>query len=151
MEVVAVALATVTSLMDERADNMDAEPANAPLFCRLLQIRPAESEGIERLAVVDETYPEAARPPPERHGDGSSRRMRSVTMRYGIGEELIENDQELRSLVIRQTALMRELIGKGSEPGELAVVGTQRYRRSVHRRLLILLPTPCRPRVLKSP
>ena len=116
MEVVAVALATVTSLMDERADNMDAEPANAPLFCRLLQIRPAESEGIERLAVVDETYPEAARPPPERHGDGSSRRMRSVTMRYGIGEELIENDQESRSLVIRQTALMRELIGKGSEP-----------------------------------
>ena len=94
MEVVAVALAAVAGLVDERADNMDAEPTNTSLFCGLLQIRHAESEGIESPAVVDETYPEAARPPPERHGDDSSRRMRSVTMCYGVGEELIEDDQK---------------------------------------------------------
>jgi hypothetical protein len=92
MEVVAVAFTAVAGLVDERADNMDAEPANAALFCGLLQIRRAESERIEWPAIVDEAYPKAARPPPERHGDGSSRRMRSMTMRYGVGEELIEND-----------------------------------------------------------
>jgi hypothetical protein len=92
MEVVAVAFTAVAGLVDERADNMDAEPANAALFGGLLQIWPAESERIERLAIVDEAYPKAARPAPERHDDGSSRRMRSMTMRYGVGEELIEND-----------------------------------------------------------
>ena len=92
MEVVAIAFTAVAGLVDERADNMDAEPANAALFGGLLQIRPEESERIERLAIVDEAYPKAARPAPERHGDGSSRRMRSMTMRYGVGEELIEND-----------------------------------------------------------
>ena len=124
VEVVAVAFAAVAGLVDERADNMDAEPANAALFCRLLQIRPAESERIEGLAIVDEAYPEAARPPPERHGDGSSRRMRPMTMRYGVGEELIENDQKPRPLVIRQAALVRELDGKGLKPSELRGLGT---------------------------
>ena len=61
MEVVAVAFTAVAGLVDERADNMDAEPANAALFCGVLQIRPAESERIERLAIVEEAYPEAAR------------------------------------------------------------------------------------------
>jgi hypothetical protein len=123
VEVVAVALTAVASLVDERADNMDAEPANAALFRRPLQIRPAESERIERLAIVDETYPETARPPPERHRDGSSRRMRPMTMRYGIGEELIENDQKPRPLAVRQTALVRELDGKSLKPRELRGLG----------------------------
>src|SRR5438477_11675461 len=100
MEVVAVALSAVAGLVDERADNMDAEPANAALFCGVLQIRPAESERIERPAIVDEADPEAARPPRERHDDASSRRMRTTTMRYCVGEELIENDQKPRPLVI---------------------------------------------------
>ncbi len=124
MEVVAAALTAVAGLVDERADNMDAEPANAALFCRLLQIRPAESERIEGRPIVDEADPETARPPPERHGDGSSRRRRPMTMRYGVGEELIENDQKPRPLVIRQTALVRELVGKGLKPGELRMLGT---------------------------
>ena len=150
MEVVAVALTAVAGLVDERADNMDAEPANAPLFCGLLQIRPAESERIEGLAIVDEAYPKPPRSPPERHGDCSSRRIWSETMRYRVGEELIENDQNPRPLVIRQTALMREPVGKGLKPGELGVLGTQRDGRPLHRRLLILLPTGCRSRVSKE-
>jgi hypothetical protein len=150
VKVIAVALTAVAGLMDERTDNMDAEPANAPLFRGLLQIRPAESERIEWLAIVDKGYPEPPRPPPERHGDGSSRRTWPETMRYRIGEELIENNQKPRPLVIRQTALMREPIGKGLEPGELRVLGTQRDRGSLHRRLLISLPTGCRSRVSKE-
>ena len=67
--------------------------------------------------------------------------MWPATMRYRVGEELIENDQNPRPLVIRQTALLRELVGKGLKPGELGVLGTQRDRRSLHRSLLILLPT----------
>jgi hypothetical protein len=126
---------------------MDAEPANAPLFSGLRQIRPAESERIERPSIIDEADPEAARPPPERHGDGSSRRMRPMTMRYGVGEELIENDQKPRPLVIRQIALVRELVGKGLKPGELRGLGTQRDRGSLHRRLLISLPSASRSRV----
>jgi hypothetical protein len=124
MEVVAVAFTAVAGLVDERADNMDAEPANAALFCGLLQIRPAESERIERLAIVDEAYPKAVPPPPERHGDGSARRMRSMTMRYGVGEELIENNQKPRPLVIRQAALVRELDGKGLKPSQLRGLST---------------------------
>ena len=123
MEVVAVAFAAVTGLVDERADNMDAEPANAARG-RLHQNRPAESERIKRLAVIDEADPQAARPQPERDGDGSSCRMRPMTMRYGVGKELIENDQKPRPLVIRQTALVREPVGKGLKPSELRGLGT---------------------------
>jgi hypothetical protein len=151
MEVVAVALTAVAGLMDERADNMDAEPANAALFCGVLQIRPAESERIERLTIVNEADPEAARPPRERHGDPSSRRMGTTIMGYRIGEELIENDQKPRPLVIRQTAFVREPVGKGLEPGEFRALGAQRDRRSLHRRSLILLPTASRSRVSKRP
>ena len=124
MEVVAAPFMAVAGLVDERADNMDAEPANAALFRRSLQIRPAESERIERLAIVDEAYPKAARPPPERHGDGSSRRMRRMTVRHRVGEEFIENDQKPRPLVIRQAPLVRELDGKGLKPSELRGLGT---------------------------
>jgi len=151
MEVVAVALTAVAGLVDERADNMDAEPANAALFCGVRQIRPAESERIKRPAIVDEAYPKAARPPPEHHGDGSSRRMRPTTMRYRVGEELIENNQEPRPLVVRQAASVRELIGKGLKPSEFRVLGAQRDRRSHQQGLLISLPTACRSRVLRRP
>jgi hypothetical protein len=123
VEVVAVTFTAVAGLVDERANNMDAEPANAPLFCGLLQIRPAKSERIEGLAIIDEAYPETARPPPEGHGDCSSRRMWPQTMRYHVGEELIENDQKPRPLVIRQAALVRELDGKCLKPSELRGLG----------------------------
>src|ERR1700739_4545420 len=126
--------------MNERPDIMVAEPANAAFFCGIFQIRRAESERVEGLTIVHEADPEAVPPPPERHGDCSVRRMRPATMLYGVGEELIENDQKPRPLVIRQGPLVRELDGKGLKPGELRGVGTQRDRRSLHRRLLILLP-----------
>lgn len=124
MKVVAAAFAAVAGLVDERADNVDAEPANGALFSRRLQIRLAESERIERRRIVDETYPEVARPPPERHGDASTARMRSMTMRYGVGEKLLEDDQKPQSLVIRQTAFARELVGKGLKPSELCIYAT---------------------------
>ena len=89
---VAAPFMAVAGLVDERADNMDAEPANAALFCGPLQIRPAESERVEGLTIVDEADPEAVPPPPERHSDCSARRIRPTTVRYGVGEELIEND-----------------------------------------------------------
>ena len=101
MKVVAAALATVASLVDERADNVDTEPADRALFPGRLQIRHAESERVERLSIVDKTYPQAARLPPERHGDISIPQMRYTTVRYGVGEELVENDQKPRPLVIR--------------------------------------------------
>ena len=94
MKVVAAALAAVTGLVDERADNVDTEPADGALFSRRIQVRRAEGERIERRPIVDETYPEAVRAPPERHGDASTGRMRSMTMRYDVGEELVENDQK---------------------------------------------------------
>jgi hypothetical protein len=120
VEVVAVALAAVAGLVDERADNMDTEPANATLFRRPFQSRPAE---IERLAIVDKAYPEAARPPPERHRDCSSHRMRTKTVRYRVREELVEDDQKPRPLVIRQAPLVRELDGKGLKPRKLRGLG----------------------------
>ena len=73
-----------------------------------------------------------------------------MTVRYRVGEELVENDQKPRSLVIRQGASVGELDGKGLEPSEFRVLGTQRDGRSLHRRLLILLPTGHRSRVLKD-
>ncbi len=94
MEVVALALTAVAGLVDERPDDMDAEPANAALFCRPFQIRPEESERIEWQPIVDKADPEATLFPSKRDCDGSSRRMRAMTMRDGIGEQLIENDQE---------------------------------------------------------
>jgi hypothetical protein len=124
MKVVAAALATVAGLVDERTDDVDTEPADGALFSRRFQIRHAKSERIERRPIVDETYPEAARPPPERHGDISTGRMRSITMRYGVGEEFVENDQKPRPVVIRQTAFVRELVGKGLKPGELRMLAT---------------------------
>jgi O-acetyl-ADP-ribose deacetylase (regulator of RNase III) len=71
VEVVAAAPAAVAGLVNEGADDVDAEPANAALVRRLRQIRPAESERIEGPAIVDEAYTKAARPPPERHRDSS--------------------------------------------------------------------------------
>jgi hypothetical protein len=44
-------------------------------------------------------------------------------MRYHVGEELIENDQKPRPLVIRQAALVRELDGKCLKPSELLGIG----------------------------
>jgi hypothetical protein len=124
VEVVAVAFTAVACLVDERADDMDAEAADATLFSLLLQIRPAESKRIERQSIVDEAYPQAAPLPTERDGDNASRRMRPLTMRYDVGEQLIENDQKPRPLVIRQAALVRELDGKGLKPSELRGLGT---------------------------
>jgi hypothetical protein len=124
VEVVAVAFTAVAGLVDERADDMDAEPANAALFRRPLQIRPPESERIERQPIVDEIYPQAASVPPERDCNDYSRRMRPLTMHYGVREELIENDQKPRPLVIRQAALVRELGRKGLKPSKLRGLGT---------------------------
>ena len=132
-KVIAATLAAVAGLVDERPDKVDTEPADGALFSGRVQIRCAESERIERRPSVDETYPEAARSAPQRHGDISTPRMRSMTMRYGVGEELFENDQKPRPLVIRQAASVRELVGKGLKPSELPVLGTERDRCS-HRR-----------------
>jgi hypothetical protein len=129
-KVVAAARAAVAGLVDKRADKVDTEPADGALFSGRIQIRRAESERIERRPIVDETYPEAARPPSERDGDISIGRMRSMTMRYGVGEELFENDQKPRPLVIRQTAFVRELVGKGLKPSELRMRRTERDLRS---------------------
>jgi hypothetical protein len=122
MKVVAATLAAVAGLVDKRANNVDTEPADRAFFSSRVQIRRAVDERIERRPIVDETDPQAARPPPERHGDISAGRMRSMTMRYGVGEELVENDQKPRPLVIRQSALVRELVGKGLKPGELRML-----------------------------
>jgi hypothetical protein len=124
MEVVAVARAAVAGLVDERADNVDTKPADRALFSGRFQIRRAESERIERRPIIDEAYPEAARLQPERHRDACTGRIRSMTMRYGVGEELVENDQKPRPLVIRQTAFVRELVGKGLQPSELIMLAT---------------------------
>ena len=122
MKVVAAARAAVAGLVDERADNVDAKPADGALFSGRVQIRRAESERIEGGPIVDDAYPEAARRPPERHGDACTLRMRSMTMRHGVGEEFVENDQKPRPLVIRQTAFVRELVGKGLQPSELIML-----------------------------
>ena len=119
---VAVALTAVAGLVDERADKVDTEPADGALFSRRVQIRGTESERIERRPIVDETYPEAARSPPQRHADACTGRMRSMTMRYGVGEELFENDQKPRPLVIGQAASVRELVGEGLKPNELRML-----------------------------
>jgi hypothetical protein len=123
-KVVAAVFALVIGLVDKRPDDVDAEPADASLFSRRVQIRRAESERIERRPIVDETNSEAACPPPERHGDDSAPRKRSLTVRYGVGEELVEDDQKPRPLVIRQTAFVRELVGKGVQPSELGMLTT---------------------------
>ena len=46
-----------------------------------------------------------------------------MTMRYGVGEELIEDDQKPRPLVSRQPALVREVDGKGLKPSKLRDLG----------------------------
>ena len=43
-------------------------------------------------------------------------------MRYGVDEKLFENYQEPRPLVIRQTASMRELVGKGLKLSKLRML-----------------------------
>jgi len=129
-KVIAAALAAVAGLVDERADKVDAETADRSLFSRCIQIRRVESEGIERRSIVDEAYPEMPRSPPKRHDDISAGRMRSMTVRYGVSEELLENDQKPGPLVIRQTAFVRELVGKGLQPGQLRMRGTERDLRS---------------------
>jgi signal-transduction protein with cAMP-binding, CBS, and nucleotidyltransferase domain len=124
MKVVAAALAAVAGLVDQRADKVDTEPADWALFSRRVQIRRAKRERIERRPIVGKTDSEAAHPPPECHGDASTPGMRSTTMRYGVGEELVENDQKPRPLIIRQTAFVRKLVGKGLEPPELRMLAT---------------------------
>ena len=124
MKVVAAALATVTGLVDERADDVDTEPADGALFWRRVQIRLPEGERIEGRPVVDKTNPEATRPPSERHDDISISRMRFTTVRHGVGEELVENDQKPRALVIRQTANEREFVGEGLKPSEVGMLAT---------------------------
>jgi len=130
---IAATLAAVAGLVDERAEKVDTETADGALFSRCIQIRRAESERIERRSIVDEAYPQAACPPPKGHDDISAGQMRSMTMRYGVGEELLENDQKPGPLVIRQTAFVRELVGKGLQPSQLRMRGTERDLSS-HRR-----------------
>jgi hypothetical protein len=48
--------------------------------------------------------------------------MRFTTVRHGVGEELVENDQKPRALVIWQTANERELVDKGLKPSELGML-----------------------------
>ena len=60
MNVVAAAFAAVAGLVDERADNVDAESAGGAFLSCRVQIRCAESEWVKRRRIVDETYPEVA-------------------------------------------------------------------------------------------
>ena len=83
-----------------------------------------ESERIEGRPIVDEAYPHTAPPPSEHHGDTAGRRTETGPMRYRVGEELFEYDQEPPPLVIRQSTFMRELVGNGLKPGELCIFGT---------------------------
>ena len=124
MKVVAAGTAAITGLVDERADNVDAETADGALFGRRIETRHAESERVEWRRIVDETYPEMAPSPSERHGDGSSSRMQSIAMSYSVGEQLFENDQNPCPLVVRQTALARELVGKSLQPSEFRILAT---------------------------
>ena len=112
MKMVSAGTAAVARPVDERADNVDAEPANRALFSRCIQIGRANSERIEWRRIVDKTYVKVVPSPHERHPDGSSSRLRSIAMRHYIGEELFENDQNPRPLVVRQTVLAYELGGK---------------------------------------
>jgi hypothetical protein len=124
MKAVAASLAAVAGLVDERADDMDAEPADGPIFGRLPQIRLVGSERIEERPIVDKAHPQTAPAPSQRHRDTADGRVETGPMRYRVGEELFEDDQEPPPLVIRQSAFMRELVGNGLKPGELCVVGT---------------------------
>jgi hypothetical protein len=124
MKAVAASLAAVAGLVDERADDVDAEPTDGPIFWRLRQIRLVESERIEERPIVDEAYPQTAPAPSQRHGDTADGRMETGPMRYRVGEELFEDDQEPPPLVIRQSAFMRELVRNGLKPGELCMLGT---------------------------
>lgn len=93
MKAIAAARAAITGLVDERADNVNAEPADGTILPRHVQIRRAEGERVKRQRIVDETYMESAPYPSERHGDNSTGRMRSMAVRDRVGEELFENDQ----------------------------------------------------------
>jgi len=130
MQVVAVAFPAIACSIDKGARNGDAEPADRTLFWWSIQIGAGVGERIERRSVVDEAYPEMARSPPKRNDYISAGRMRSMTVRYGVSEELLENDQKPGPLVIRQTAFVRELVGKGLQPGQLRMRGTERDLRS---------------------
>ena len=121
---VSAGTAAVARPVDERADNVDAETADGALFGRRIETRHAESERVEWRRIVDETYPEMAPSPSERHGDGSSSRMQSIAMSYSVGEQLFENDQNPCPLVVRQTALARELVGKSLQPSEFRILAT---------------------------
>ena len=55
MKVVAAGTAAITGLVDERADNVDAETADGALFGRRIETRHAESERVEWRRIVDET------------------------------------------------------------------------------------------------
>src|SRR5215831_11137299 len=101
MKVVAARTAAIAHLVDQRANNMDAEPADRAIFRRCVQIRRAHGYWIEGRRIVDETYMKAAPSPSEHHRDGSGSRMQPIAMRYSIGEELFENDQNPRPFVVR--------------------------------------------------
>ena len=124
MKVVAPGTTAIARLVDERADNVDAEPADGAIFRCRVQIRRAQGNWIEGRGIVDEAYVKAVSSPSECHRDGSSSRLRSKAMRYDVGEQLFENDQNPRPLVIRQTALARELVGKSLQPSEFRVLAT---------------------------
>ena len=55
MKVVAAGTAAITGLVDERADNVDAETADGALFGRRIETRHSESERVEWRRIVDDT------------------------------------------------------------------------------------------------
>ena len=55
MKVVAAGTAAITGLVDERADNVDAEAADGAFLSRRIEIRHAGSERVEWRRIVDDT------------------------------------------------------------------------------------------------
>src|SRR5262249_36103523 len=83
MEVVALARAAVSGVVDERADDVNAEAPDGALSCRLPQIQRVESQRIERRPVVDETHRETPFSQSERHSDTHTGHTGTSPMRYG--------------------------------------------------------------------
>src|SRR6516225_4323194 len=102
-EMIALVVAGISRIIDERPQDVQAEPADLPICPRLVEIRQGADLRVERPAVIGEFNFEPSGLQAEGDLDPARRRFAVIAMIDSVDEQLFEDDQEPSALGARQS------------------------------------------------
>jgi hypothetical protein len=125
-KMVTIAVAGISGVIDERSQDWEAEPADRPICRVLIEIGQGAQQRVEWPAVIAERDLQ----PICIEGKGNSdpaepRGLTVIAVVDGIGEQLLEDDQEPSPLSGGQSVAAGEPLGKAGQSAKLGRIAAQ--------------------------